>query len=444
MDRVQQIEVRKGSPNYKACCLMCSFSKRLGNSAVYLMRQDFFKSKPLMTSAQLDSKLKELYPKDYNGMPSAASAQRIGQVCREQFSSFLAASAKYEVDPSSFSGKPRLPGYSNKYRTFYVSRNGFKVKDGNLILSGGKKFGLQPIKITCCQNQPFNAKASEAVCCDVRICPKANCFVIEIVYRKGIDLEKFVLLNHNDSLLIDLGLDNIAACFSTKAGVPPLLVKGGGLKSINQWWNKRVAELQSRGQFRHLAAIAFKRNNRIDDYTHKVAHIIVSYCLAFDLGRIIVGKNPNWKLRANMGKINNQKFCNIPHSKLIDNIKYLAEEYGINVIVREESYTSKASALDFDKMPSIYQKDAQCHFSGSRTKRGLYRTSTGKLINADLNGALNIGRKELGDEWLHTLLANGGFVDKPVVIRNLHQNAGCGALLKAGQRSCETADVSQR
>ncbi len=129
---------------------MCSFSKRLGNCAVYLMRQDFFKSKPLMSSAQLDSKLKELYPKDYKGMPSAASAQRIGQVCREQFSSFLAASAKYEVDPSSFSGKPRLPGYSNKYRIFYVSRNGFKVKDGNLILSGGKKFGLQPIKITTC------------------------------------------------------------------------------------------------------------------------------------------------------------------------------------------------------------------------------------------------------------------------------------------------------
>ena len=83
-------------------------------------------------------------------------------------------------------------------------------------------------------------------------------------------------------------------------------------------------------------------------------------------------------------------------------------------------------------------------FFGSRTKRGLYRTSTGKLINADLNVALNIGRKELGDEWLHTLLANGGFVDKPVVIRNLHQNAGCGALLKAGQRSCEIADVSHR
>ena len=136
-----------------------------------------------------------------------------------------------------------------------------------------------------------------------------------------------------------------------------------------------------------------------------------------------------------MGKVNNQKFCNIPHRKLIDNIKYLAEEYGIIVTVREESYTSKASSLDFDKMPDSYQENAVCHFSGKRVKRGLYRTSTGKLINADLNGAINIGRKELGDEWLHALLANGGladnlpFVDKPVVVRNLHKKLDCGSLL---------------
>ena len=97
-----------------------------------------------------------------------------------------------------------------------------------------------------------------------------------------------------------------------------------------------------------------------------------------------------------------------------------------------------------------YQENAVCHFSGKRVKRGLYRTSTGKLINADLNGAINIGRKELGDEWLHALLANGGladnlpFVDKPVVVRNLHKKLDCGSLLEAGHRLCETADVSLR
>ena len=455
MDRVEQIVVRKDSPNYKACCLLCSHAKRLGNCAVYLMRQDVFNTQPLMTSSQLDKKLKELYPQDYREMPSAASAQRIGQVCREQFRDFILATAKYnkekeQGEKSSFNGKPRLPGYAKKYRTFYVSRNGFKIQDGLLRITGGKKFGFQPLKITCCQNQHFNAKASEAVCSDVRICPKANCFVIEIIYRKEVNLEKSALLNRNYSLLTDIGLDNIVACVATKVGVPPLLVKGGGLKSINQWWNKRVGELQSQGKYQHVESITFKRNNQIDDYIHKVAHIVVSYCLAFDIGRIIIGLTPDWKQRANMGKVNNQKFCNIPHRKLIDNIKYLAEEYGIIVTVREESYTSKASSLDFDKMPDSYQENAVCHFSGKRVKRGLYRTSTGKLINADLNGAINIGRKELGDEWLHALLANGGladnlpFVDKPVVVRNLHKKLDCGSLLEAGHRLCETADVSLR
>ena len=126
-------------------------------------------------------------------------------------------------------------------------------------------------------------------------------------------------------------------------------------------------------------------------------------------------------------------------------IKYKAAELGIEVIVREESYTSKASALDFDPLPAKYQEGLHCSFSGKRVKRGLYRTKSGRLLSADLNGALNTAGKELGDEWLHKLLElDEGFVDKPVVIRNLHHSAACGILLEAGIRSCETADVSQR
>ena len=150
-------------------------------------------------------------------------------------------------------------------------------------------------------------------------------FVIEIVYRKEVNLEKFfqfILLDENESLLIDLGLDNIAACVSTKSGVPPLLVKGGALKSINQWYNKRAAELRSNGKFHHLAAISFKRNNRINDCIHKIARIIISHCLAYDLGRIVIGQNKDWKQRINLGKVNNQKFCNIPHAKLVNTIIY--------------------------------------------------------------------------------------------------------------------------
>ena len=148
---------------------------------------------------------------------------------------------------------------------------------------------------------------------------------------------------------------------------------------------------------------------------------MIAFCLDNQLGTIILGHNPDWKQGINLGRRVNQKFVNIPYAQIIQKIQYRAKEYGITVIVREESYTSKASALDFDPMLASYQKGAQCTFSGKRIQRGLYRTKNGQLINADLNGALNIGRKELGDNWLRQSLANGGFVDKPVVIRNLHQ-----------------------
>lgn len=95
-------------------------------------------------------------------------------------------------------------------------------------------------------------------------------------------------------------------------------------------------------------------------------------------------------------------------------------------------------------MPEKYQEGLKCRFSGKRVKRGLYRTKNGRLFSADLNGALNIARKELGDEWLHKLLKlDEGVVDMPVVIRCLHNKADSGILLEAGIRPCETAYVSK-
>ncbi len=142
-----------------------------------------------------------------------------------------------------------------------------------------------------------------------------------------------------------------------------------------------------------------------------------------------------------MGKVNNQKFVAIPHARFIDKVKYKAQVYGIKVIVREESYTSKASALDFDAIPD-YRADGESvkgKFSGNRVKRGLYRAADGTEINADINGALNIARKELGDEWLKKQLkANGGRMNRPVSVRDIGQT------LKEGLRSLETASVRAR
>ena len=151
--------------------------------------------------------------------------------------------------------------------------------------------------------------------------------------------------------------------------------------------------------------------------------------------------NPQWKTEYNLGKVNNQNFVFIPHARFIDKVKYKAQAYGIKVIVREESYTSKANALDFDVVPNygVDEQSVKGKFSGNREKRGLYRTADGTEINADINSALNIARKALGDEWLKKQLkANGGRMNRPVSARNIGQT------LKEGLRSLETASVRAR
>ena len=181
---------------------------------------------------------------------------------------------------------------------------------------------------------------------------------------------------------------------------------------------------------------------------HKASRLVINYCLAYDVGHIVIGVNQEWKQEVNLGKRNNQNFVMLPHRKFVEMIRYKAEDYGIRVTVREESYTSKASALDFDEMPTFDKKEsgAKPVFSGRRIKRGLYRSAKGQLINADINAAANIGRKELGDEWLRKLLEldGGVLVDTPAVVRNLHASENIRQWLELGTRSQETAHVSGR
>ena len=441
-ERTERQFVGQHNPNFRACHLLCSLARRVGNCAAYTMRQDLFSGAGVKSRAELDRHIREAYASDYRAKPSA---QRQTQIVHEQFKSFFAAEAEYGQHPDKFTGRPKLPGYKKKYRTFVVGRNGYKIEHGYLTITGAEKFGFNPVKVLCCQHQIFNAKKEEAVCGDLRIVPANHRFFIELTYRKE-KLNSAVLLDKKNVLVIDLGVDNLAACIAAKPGAAPLLVKGGALKSINQGWNKRSAALQQAVmQAANGSQIAFRRNMQMDDLLHKAGRAIVNYCAAHDLGTIIIGHNKLWKQQVSIGRVNNQKFVQIPHSRLIAMIQYKAAELGIEVIVREESYTSKASALDLDPLPAKYQEGLHCSFSGKRVKRGLYRTKSGRLLSADLNGALNTARKELGDEWLHQLLElDEGFVDKPVVLRNLHHSAACGILLEAGIRSCETADVSQR
>jgi putative transposase len=228
-----------------------------------------------------------------------------------------------------------------------------------------------------------------------RIVPRKGFYVVEVIYERTTIQAAVNPALHAG---VDIGLNNLAAIASDKAGFVPRIVNGRPVKSLNQFYNKRRAELQSQlGETLttwRLERITAKRTRRIDHYLHTASRRIVDLLVAEGIGTLCIGKNPLWKQEIRMGRRNNQNFVSIPHARFIEMLSYKAALVGIRVIITEESYTSKASFLDADPLP-VY--DAQCQeppvFSGRRVKRGLYRAADGTPIHADVNGAYNIIRK---------------------------------------------------
>ena len=442
VQRVEQTRIDRSHPNWKPCSTLCSSARKLGNCATYILRHRVFDKRPPLSRKELDHMLKEEYPNDYKRMPSAASAQRQGQVIAKEFKSYAKASGEYKKHPEKFMGEPKLPGYKDKYRAFYVGRNGYRIQNGLLMITGGEQVDFHPLPVRCCENQPFNARAEETTCGDLRIIPMGNCFMMEVTYTKQ---KKQIKLDYNQAACLDIGVNNFVTIVTTKPGIKPALIKGGVLKSINQRYNKQAAKLREKDKYAHIRVKGERRSRQINDMLHKISRSIVNFCVDNQFGTIVIGYNKSWKQEANLGRRNNQNFVMLPHGRFIAMITYKAEELGIKVIAREESYTSKASSLDFDPVPTYGDKSENQHFSGRRIKRGLYQTREGRLINADVNGAINIGRKEFGDEWFRQLLElDGGVVDTPAVVRDLHQCFDLGILLKTGVRPRETSHVSAR
>ena len=174
-------------------------------------------------------------------------------------------------------------------------------------------------------------------------------------------------------------------------GLNPIIINGRVLKSMNQYFNKKKAKLQSyigdKGTSNKIISLTNKRNRKISDYLHKTSKYVIEMCLLNKIGKIIIGKNKQWKQEINIGSKNNQSFVAIPHAKLIEMIRYKAKMYQIEVIITEESYTSKCSFIDNE---SIAKHEI---YLGKRINRGLFKSSNGLKINADVNGSLNIARK---------------------------------------------------
>lgn len=231
----------------------------------------------------------------------------------------------------------------------------------------------------------------------VRILPRGDMYVVEIIYEKNMRNLNF---DGDRAIGIDLGLNNLVTIVNN-AGLTSGIIKGGVVKSINQYYNKLKAKYQSikdkQGytfQTKRIQRMTWKRNNRINDIFHKISRKVIDYCILGNFGKIVIGYNPNWKQFIELGKKNNQNFVNIPYRKLINLIKYKAELCGIQVIEVKEWHTSKVSALDLEMI--CRHKE----YLGKRIHRRLFQTKHGTLINADVNGALNILRKVIGDGFI--------------------------------------------
>ena len=286
---------------------------------------------------------------------------------------------------------------------------------------------------------------------EIRIIPKLNATYFEFQYTYEANIERINLSSHK-YLSIDVGINNLVSAVTSTGN--SFIIDGRYLKSINQWFNKENSRLQSihmkqlhfKGDISKVpytnrqSRLLDKRNKRINDYLSKTAKYIINYCISNDIGNIVLGYNSDIQKESKLSKQVNQSFVSLPIGKFKDKLTYLSELYGINLILQEESYTSKASFLDNDDIPVYNKNNDDCNndgsnnnvvssnnnykFSGTRIKRGLYKSSDGILINADINGSLNILKKALlntskADDYKLILsnLCIEGFVDVPKRIR---------------------------
>lgn len=383
MQLVEQHIISKSSPFFKECDTLCFKSKNLYNSCLYTIRQSYINHK-INLLYELHSIMKNT--DQYKDLPAKVSSTILLMV-QKNFKSFFKANADYHLNPSKYKAKPKLPKYLNPNTGRYF------VSYTNQAIS--KKVFNKTNKIKLSQtNIEVKTKITDFNQIDcVRIIPKLGHYVLEIVYT----ITDTVKLNDNNRYLsIDLGINNLAAITSNIKDIKPIVINGKPLKSINQFYNKRLAYYKSKldthkqgKSSNRINKLHLKRKNKIDNYLHKSSKYIIERAKENDINTIVIGNNKEWKQEINIGKTNNQNFVNIPHSRFIEMISYKCEREGINIILQEESYTSKCSFLDNEE---IMKHD---EYKGKRIKRGLFKSNNGRLINSDINGSYNILRKAI-------------------------------------------------
>ena len=408
----------KTSEYNRLLCDMCEDSKRLYNSALYELRKyRASQGGKSMSYPKLDKYLRENRPKIYYRLSSQVTQNVLREVDAGRKSFFallkLVLSGKYKE-------KVRPPKYikDKGLHNLHFGTRTIRIRNEKLVLSVSKyhrnRHKFKSIEL------PFPSHLEGCDLREVEIKPNGyGSFELHIKYEELVEPEAD--LNPNEYLSIDPGLNNIVSGVSTTGDA--FLISGKKIKSVNQWFNKNIACLRSahdkeKNKLRKLRInqqirkTTEKRNRIIRDILHKISRRVVTYCIQNRIGNIVIGKNKGWKQSINIGRKNNQNFVQIPHAKLIRYIQFKAKNLGVLVEVNEESYTSKCDSLALEPV----QKHPE--YLGRRIKRGLFKSSVGFVINADINGAINILRKALklkskDESFLIEKIVSSGRVFRP-------------------------------
>ena len=387
-------------------------AKNLYNQAVYNIRQYYFQENKYLNYQKNNSLLKS--SENYKTLNSNMSQQILKEV-DGSFKSFFELLKK--KNKGIYNAKVKLPSYlpKNSFTTLVIgfvrlNEDTFVIPYSNSFKKNHKKISIKIPPILLDKNIK-----------EIRIISKFNARFFEVQYTYKVQ-EQQRNLDKNHALAIDFGINNLATCVTSKG--KSFIIDGKKLKSINQWFNKENARLQSikdKQKYGKKPTLRQKylyssRNNKVNDYMSKTARKIINYCLENNIGTLVCGYNETFQRNSNIGKANNQTFVNIPFGKLREKLEYLCKLYSLRFVEQEESYTSKSSFFDMDILPKFETDNSQNHsFLGKRIKRGLYQTSKGYIFNADVNGALNILRKSNVVDL--EVLYSRGEVDTPVRIR---------------------------
>ena len=379
INRVEKHIIKSNNKYYNLLDEFCYKSKNLYNYANYIIRQEFISNNKWIRYNDLDKILKQEGNNfDYRNMPLASTGQQCLKLLDKNWKSFFQSIKDYNKNKNKYLGRPKLPKYKSKNGRNILILTNQNCKISKCVIKFPKAF------------KGFYLKTKVNNLQQVRIIPKDKYIIIEVAYRVN-DIEE--LIDNNRYIGIDLGLDNFVT-ITNNCGLIPLVINGKGLKSINQYYNKKISYYKSIAKkmnkldySNRMRKLTFKRNNKVEDYIHKASRFLINYCRNNEINTIIIGNNKNWKQNSKMSKRVNQNFISIPYYSFIQKVQYKAEEFGIKVIVTEESYTSGTSFLDGEyPIKENYNKSRRKH-------RGLFISNKGIKINADVNGSYQIIKK---------------------------------------------------